>query len=113
MSESSQTTWKFKPSLATRACADTTAVKMRSFMAIRGYYLGCPGWGLKSWVGRLFPSGTRNTDFLARYAEVFNTVEGNTTFYALRRKDTVARWKDESPDEFRFCFKFPKKITHE
>ena len=24
-------------------------------MAIRGYYLGCPGWGLKSWVGRLFP----------------------------------------------------------
>lgn len=52
-------------------------------MAIRGYYLGCPGWGLKSWVGRLFPPGTKHTDFLARYAEEFNTVEGNTTFYAL------------------------------
>ena len=26
-------------------------------MALRGYYLGCPGWGLKSWIGRLFPAG--------------------------------------------------------
>src|SRR2546430_1823836 len=52
-------------------------------MAIRGYYLGCPGWGVKSWVGRLFPTSTRPTEFLERYARVFNTVEGNTTFYAL------------------------------
>ncbi len=82
-------------------------------MAIRGYYLGCPGWGLKSWVGRLFPAGTRTTDFLARYAEVFNTVEGNTTFYALPSADTVARWRDQVPSEFRFCFKFPRTITHD
>jgi hypothetical protein len=33
-------------------------------MAIRGYYLG--------------RRGTRTTEFPARYAEVFNTVEGNT-----------------------------------
>ena len=52
-------------------------------MAIHGYYLGCPGWGVKTWVGRLFPTGTRPTEFLERYARVFNTVEGNTTFYAL------------------------------
>lgn len=87
--------------------SDTRAV------AIRGYYLGCPGWGLKSWVGRLFPPGTKNTDFLVRYAEVFNTVEGNTTFYALPSADTVARWRDQVPAEFRFCFKFPRTITHD
>lgn len=86
---------------------------MGPFMAIRGYYLGCPGWGLKSWVGRLFPPGTRNTDFLARYAEVFNTVEGNTTFYALPTPDVVARWNDQTPDSFRFCFKFPRTISHD
>jgi uncharacterized protein YecE (DUF72 family) len=80
---------------------------------IRGYYLGCPGWGMKSWVGRLFPAGTKQTDFLARYAEVFNTVEGNTTFYALPAADTVARWRDQVPDGFRFCFKFPRTITHD
>jgi uncharacterized protein YecE (DUF72 family) len=82
-------------------------------VAIRGYYIGCPGWGLKAWVGRLFPEGTKHTDFLARYAEVFNTVEGNTTFYALPSADTVARWRAQVPAEFRFCFKFPRTITHD
>lgn len=82
-------------------------------MALRGYYLGCPGWGMKSWIGRLFPAGTKQHDFLPRYAEVFNTVEGNTTFYALPTPDTVERWRDSVPDAFRFCFKFPRTITHD
>lgn len=80
---------------------------------IENYYLGCPGWGMKSWIGRLFPSGTKDRDFLARYAEVFNTVEGNTTFYALPAADSVARWRDSVPDHFRFCFKFPRTISHD
>ncbi len=82
-------------------------------MPLRNYYLGCPGWGLPSWVGRLFPPRTRPADFLARYAEVFNTVEGNTTFYALPAADAVARWRDQVGPEFRFCFKFPRTITHD
>ncbi|MDX2091076.1 MAG: DUF72 domain-containing protein [Kofleriaceae bacterium] len=82
-------------------------------MPIRRYYLGCPGWGVKTWVGRLFPQGTKPTEFLTRYAEVFNTVEGNTTFYALPTADTVLRWRDQVPDHFRFCFKFPRTITHD
>jgi uncharacterized protein YecE (DUF72 family) len=82
-------------------------------VALRGYYLGCPGWGMKSWIGRLFPAGTKQHDFLPRYAEVFNTVEGNTTFYALPTPDVVERWRDSVPDSFRFCFKFPRTITHD
>lgn len=82
-------------------------------MAIRGYYLGCPGWGVKTWVGRLFPAGTRPTEFLERYARVFNTVEGNTTFYALPAPDIVERWRDQVPAEFRFCFKFPREVSHD
>src|SRR5262249_55824911 len=82
-------------------------------MAIRGYYLGCPGWGVKTWVGRLFPSGTRPTEFLERYAKVFNTVEGNTTFYALPEPDTVPRWREQVPESCRFCFKFPRQISHD
>ncbi len=82
-------------------------------MPIRGYYLGCPGWGMKEWVGRLFPAGTKHGDFLARYAEVFNTVEGNTTFYALPTPEIVARWRASVPSSFRFCFKFPREVTHD
>jgi uncharacterized protein YecE (DUF72 family) len=80
---------------------------------IRGYYLGCPGWATRTWVGRLYPEGTPPGEYLRRYAQVFNTVEGNTTFYALPEPDTVARWRDDVPDDFRFCFKFPKTISHE
>ncbi|HSR98309.1 MAG TPA: DUF72 domain-containing protein [Kofleriaceae bacterium] len=82
-------------------------------MAIRGYYLGCPGWGVKTWVGRLFPTATRPTEFLERYAQVFNTVEGNTTFYALPTADIVERWRDQVPADFRFCFKFPREVSHD
>ena len=80
---------------------------------MHGYYLGGPGWAVKSWVGRLFPPGTKPADFLARYAEVFNAVEGNTTFYALPTPEMVARWNEQTPATFRFCFKFPRTITHD
>jgi len=80
---------------------------------LRGYYLGGPGWAVKSWIGRLFPPGTKPSDFLARYAEVFNAVEGNTTFYALPTPEAVARWNEQTPAAFRFCFKFPRTITHD
>src|ERR1043165_3507666 len=96
-----------------RPLAASAAPRHNPAMAIRGYYLGCPGWGVKTWVGRLFPSSTRPTEFLERYARVFNTVEGNTTFYALPERDVVERWRDQVPDDFRFCFKFPREISHD
>ncbi len=46
-------------------------------------YLGCPIWGLKGWVGNFFPAGAKQRDFLALYSRRLNTVEGNTTFYAI------------------------------
>lgn len=51
-------------------------------------------------------------DYLAEYARVWNTVEGNTTFYSLPASETVERWHDAVPPEFRFSFKLPKSITH-
>ncbi|HEY4240861.1 MAG TPA: DUF72 domain-containing protein [Kofleriaceae bacterium] len=82
-------------------------------MALRGYYLGCPGWAVKSWVGRFYPEGTKPGELLARYSRVFNAVEGNTTFYALPPADKVAQWREQVPDDFRFCFKFPREVTHD
>jgi uncharacterized protein YecE (DUF72 family) len=68
---------------------------------------------MATWSGRLFPRGTKQPQFLSLYSRVFNTVEGNTTFYALPKADTVLKWRDDVPDDFRFCFKFPKAISHE
>jgi len=52
-------------------------------MAIERYFLGCPIWSNKDWVGELFAPDAKQKDFLQQYASVFNTVEGNTTFYGL------------------------------
>lgn len=82
-------------------------------MAELQYYLGCPQWSNKSWVGELFTAEARPTDFLQQYASAFNTVEGNTTFYALPKPETVLKWREETPAAFRFCFKFPKAISHQ
>ncbi len=79
---------------------------------IRGYYLGLPAWGIKEWAGTLYRRRSRPGDYLRQYAEVFNAVEGNTTFYSLPSPDTVARWREATPASFRFCFKFPRPISH-
>lgn len=44
---------------------------------------------------------------------MFNTVEGNSTFYGLPSLDTARRWADESAEGFRFSLKMPRAISHE
>lgn len=75
--------------------------------------VGCAMWAHKDWPGRHFPAGTKPGAELAAYATWCTSVEGNTTFYATPPATTVARWRDETPDGFRFCFKLPRTITHE
>jgi uncharacterized protein YecE (DUF72 family) len=77
------------------------------------FYLGCAVWAYKDWVGELFPAGSKSGDLLRLYSRRLTTVEGNTTFYAVPREEVVARWADETPESFRFCFKLPRAISHE
>ncbi len=77
------------------------------------YYLGLPMWSNRQWLGGLFPKGASSKNYLQHYSSVFNSVEGNTTFYALPSQETVASWKQQAQQGFRFCFKLPRKITHE
>ncbi|HVN55839.1 MAG TPA: DUF72 domain-containing protein [Anaerolineaceae bacterium] len=76
------------------------------------FYIGCPIWANKSWVGSLFPEGTKTRDFLCEYARCLNTVEGNTTFYATPAAETLQRWVEETPETFRFCPKLPRTVSH-
>lgn len=77
------------------------------------YYLGLPIWSKACWRGALFRSDAKAADYLAQYAQVFNTVEGNTTFYSVPSSETVVRWRSATPPSFRFCFKFPRHISHD
>jgi uncharacterized protein YecE (DUF72 family) len=52
-------------------------------------------------------------DFLGFYAEHFNTVEVDSTFYGTPSPDTVKRWASKTPAQFIFSVKIPHVITHE
>ncbi|PIE00634.1 MAG: hypothetical protein CSA79_03005 [Thiothrix nivea] len=76
------------------------------------YYIGAPLWALKEWKGNFFTADAKPAEFLAQYAQFFNAVEGNTTFYSVPSEKMVSRWLESTPPHFRFSFKFPRAITH-
>ncbi|EHR1002679.1 DUF72 domain-containing protein [Vibrio parahaemolyticus] len=75
--------------------------------------LGLTMWSHNQWQQSFYGSGTKPAERLEKYAQVFHTVEGNTTFYATPTHNTVQNWKAATHDDFKFTFKLPKAITHE
>lgn len=75
------------------------------------YSLGLPAWAFPGWKNRYFHS---SPGALAAYAQIFGTVEGNTTFYRVPDSERIARWRrDVAGSGFEFCFKLPREVTHE
>ncbi|MBR9921172.1 MAG: DUF72 domain-containing protein [Bacteroidetes bacterium] len=75
-------------------------------------YIGCTGWSMKEWVGKVYPPGTKTADFMQAYTRQFNTIEFNTTHYRIPETATVDKWREKSADDFRFCPKIPQSISH-
>ncbi|MFV3317811.1 DUF72 domain-containing protein [Pseudomonas sp. NY15374] len=76
------------------------------------YHLGCPSWSENAWRDYLYPADARPAEYLGLYSQVFNAVEGNTTFYARPAPATVERWSQVMPQRFRFTAKFPGDVSH-
>ena len=71
--------------------------------------VGCAGWSIPRGEAAAFPP---QGSHLQRYAERFNCVEINSSFYRPHRPSTYARWAASVPDAFRFSVKMPRTITH-
>ncbi|WMC09390.1 DUF72 domain-containing protein [Oceanimonas pelagia] len=76
-------------------------------------YLGLSQWSHAGWPGSLLSRGLKSTEHLADYARVFNTVEGNTSFYGMPDTQSLTRWAAMTGDDFRFTFKFPSTVSHQ
>lgn len=76
------------------------------------FFIGCTGWAMKEWVGKVYPPGTRSSDYLRAYSRQFNTIELNTTHYRIPDAATITKWYRETPADFRFCPKVPQVISH-
>jgi uncharacterized protein YecE (DUF72 family) len=77
------------------------------------YYTGCAVWAFKGWLGEFYPSGSKAGDFLRLYCDRMTAVEGNTTFYSMPNADTIQRWANTMPANFRFCPKLPRAYSHQ
>jgi uncharacterized protein YecE (DUF72 family) len=84
--------------------------------------IGTSGWsypsGQGTWNGLFYPktrskkAGTKNFDELRFYAEHFDTVEVNSTFYGQPRAEVTKSWAARTPAGFEFSMKLYQKFTH-
>lgn len=75
--------------------------------------IGAQGWNYGDWVGPFYPRGTRSADFLDLYVRIFDTVEIDSTFYAIPPSNSVSAWRARAPEGFLYSLKLPQEITHE
>jgi len=80
---------------------------------------GCQGWNYTDWITKpgghyvFYPEGSRSKDMLSLYSSVFDTVEVDSTFYAIPPQSTFEAWYERSDEEFLFSLKLPGEITHQ
>lgn len=78
--------------------------------SIPAVFVGCAGWSIPASQANHFPSAGSH---LQRYAQAFNCVEINSSFYRPHLPATYRRWADAVPPEFRFAVKMPRTISHQ
>jgi uncharacterized protein YecE (DUF72 family) len=75
--------------------------------------IGTSGYVYPHWRnGVFYPPGLRPRDELAWYARWFRTVELNNPFYRVPTAESFARWRDATPDDFRFAVKVNRLVSH-
>ena len=73
--------------------------------------IGCSGWNYRHWRGLFYPEDLRMRDWFAFYAEQFDTVEINNSFYRLPKESTFTAWRNQAPPGFRYAVKANRFIT--
>ena len=77
------------------------------------YLIGTSGYNYPEWRGSFYPEKFPTAKMLAYYAERFNTVEVNYTFYRMPTPALLDGWAKGTPDGFTFTLKAPRRITHD
>jgi uncharacterized protein YecE (DUF72 family) len=75
--------------------------------------VGACSFTAPGWETAFYPPRTSQRDFLTRYADRYDTVEIDATFYAVPDPKVVQGWHHKTPNGFVFSAKVPRVITHE
>jgi uncharacterized protein YecE (DUF72 family) len=76
------------------------------------WFIGTAGWSYAPWRGLFYPKGLPSGDWLGYYAQHFNAIEINNTFYRIPGAKQIQIWENKTPDDFTFAFKAFRNITH-
>jgi len=74
--------------------------------------IGTSGWYYEHWKQRFYPTGLAKSKWFEHYAQHFDTVEINNTFYRLPKPQTITRWRQLAPRGFLYAVKANRYITH-
>jgi uncharacterized protein YecE (DUF72 family) len=74
--------------------------------------IGTSGWTYPDWKGVFYPAGLPQRGWLEHYAEAFDAVEVNASFYRIPKESTARSWHDRTPPGFRFVLKMSRLVTH-
>lgn len=74
--------------------------------------IGTSGWVYPHWRGIFYPQELRQRDWFAYYAQQFDTVEINNSFYRLPSADAFDAWRAQAPTGFLYAVKASRYITH-
>jgi uncharacterized protein YecE (DUF72 family) len=75
-------------------------------------FVGTSGFSYKEWKGSFYPKDLPAGEMLRYYAERFQSVEINNTFYRMPKPEVLKGWAAEVPDGFTFVLKASQRITH-
>ncbi len=75
--------------------------------------IGAQSLGTDDWMGRFYPPDLASRDRIVFYAQVFDLLELNVTFYAPLSRYVIRSWLERTPPSLRFTAKLPKAITHD
>ena len=75
--------------------------------------IGTSAFTAAGWPGTFYPEGMKSSDYLSHYAQHFDTVEVDSTFYRIPSPTTTRNWYSKTPKGFLFAAKVPQTITHE
>ncbi len=74
--------------------------------------IGTSGWHYNHWSGLFYPPKLPKSKWFEHYAEHFDTVEINNTFYQLPKEETFKNWHKQAPKNFLYTVKANRYITH-
>ncbi len=74
--------------------------------------IGCSGWSYPHWRKRFYPEKMPARKHFAFYAQHFNTVELNNSFYRQPPRERFEAWREQAPPGFLFAVKGSRYVTH-